>query len=170
MIYERPGVLVAALAFLVATAGLASSNPINDPELETDLEEADYINDLMSSMNPEQKQAFKTNYLYPFMIQRAEEEAERGEVAAPDYEDSGRQMSSASAPAPPPPPVAAGGGPTAPLNAREKRRRRYGFWITAINKMDNGHLRGFLGKHKNVYTVYKRNGRPGRGIALPRMH
>merc|ERR1719357_453012 len=69
-------------------------------------------------MNPEQRQAFKTNYLYPFMIQRAEEEAERGEVAAPDYEDSGRQVSSASAPAPPPPP--AGGGPTAPLSAREK--------------------------------------------------
>ena len=35
MIYGRLGVLVAALAFLVATAGLASSNPINDPELET---------------------------------------------------------------------------------------------------------------------------------------
>jgi len=37
-----------------------------------------------------------------------------------------------------------------------KRRRRYGFWATAINKMDGGHLRGFLAKHKNIYNVYKR--------------
>jgi len=35
-------------------------------------------------------------------------------------------------------------------------RRRYGFWVTAINKMDNGHLKGFLGKHRNIYNVYKR--------------
>lgn len=45
-----------------------------------------------------------------------------------------------------------------------KRRRRYGFWVTAINKMDNGHLRGFLKHHKNIYNVYKRqepNIRPG---------
>lgn len=34
--------------------------------------------------------------------------------------------------------------------------RRYGFWATAINKMDNGHLRNFLGKHRNIYNVYKR--------------
>lgn len=37
-----------------------------------------------------------------------------------------------------------------------KRRRRYGFWATAINKMDQGNLRGFLGKHRNIYNVYKR--------------
>lgn len=32
----------------------------------------------------------------------------------------------------------------------KRRRRRYGFWVTAINKMDNGHLRGFLQNHKNI--------------------
>ena len=35
MIYGRLGVLVAALAFLLAIAGLATSNPVNDPELES---------------------------------------------------------------------------------------------------------------------------------------
>jgi len=45
--------------------------------------------------------------------------------------------------------------------------RRYGFWVTAINKMDNGHLKGFLGKHRNIYNVYKRNAHP---LAFPRMH
>lgn len=39
----------------------------------------------------------------------------------------------------------------------DKRRSRYGFWVTAINKMDNNHLKGFLGQHKNVYNVYKRS-------------
>lgn len=39
--------------------------------------------------------------------------------------------------------------------------RRYGFWATAINKMDKGHLRGFLSKHKNIYNVYKRQA-PGK--------
>lgn len=38
----------------------------------------------------------------------------------------------------------------------KRRRRRYGFWVTAINKMNNGHLKGFLSKHKNIYNVYKR--------------
>jgi len=35
--------------------------------------------------------------------------------------------------------------------------RRYGFWVSAINKMDSGHLKGFLGKHKNIYNIYKRS-------------
>jgi len=35
-------------------------------------------------------------------------------------------------------------------------RRRYGFWVTAINKMGGGNLKSFLGKHKNIYNVYKR--------------
>jgi len=39
----------------------------------------------------------------------------------------------------------------------DKRRRRYGFWVSAINKMDGGHLKGFLSKHKNIYNVYKRS-------------
>merc|ERR1719333_1720743 len=39
----------------------------------------------------------------------------------------------------------------------DKRRRRYGFWVSAINKMDSGHLKGFLGKHKNIYNIYKRS-------------
>jgi len=38
----------------------------------------------------------------------------------------------------------------------DKRRRRYGFWVTAINKMGGGNLKSFLGKHKNIYNVYKR--------------
>jgi len=39
----------------------------------------------------------------------------------------------------------------------DKRRRRYGFWVSAINKMDGGNLKGFLSKHKNIYNVYKRS-------------
>merc|ERR1712061_678169 len=35
-------------------------------------------------------------------------------------------------------------------------RRRYGFWVSAINKMDNGNLKSFLGNHRNIYNVYKR--------------
>jgi len=42
-------------------------------------------------------------------------------------------------------------------HAVDKRRRRYGFWVSAINKMDGGHLKGFLSKHKNIYNVYKRS-------------
>jgi len=38
----------------------------------------------------------------------------------------------------------------------DKRRRRYGFWVTAINKMGGGNLKSFLGKHKDIYNVYKR--------------
>jgi len=30
---------------------------------------------------------------------------------------------------------------------------RYGFWVTAINKMDGNHLRGFLGKHRNIFNI-----------------
>jgi len=41
-----------------------------------------------------------------------------------------------------------------------KRRRRYGFWVTAINKMGSNNLKGFLGKHRNIYNIYKR-GAPG---------
>jgi len=37
------------------------------------------------------------------------------------------------------------------------KRRRYGFCVSAINKMDGGHLKGFLSKHKNIYNVYKRS-------------
>jgi len=37
-----------------------------------------------------------------------------------------------------------------------KRRRRYGFWVTAINKMGSNNLKGFLGKHRNIYNIYKR--------------
>jgi len=50
-----------------------------------------------------------------------------------------------------------------------KRRRRYGFWVTAINKMDGGNLRGFLGKHKNIYNVYKRGSSFGRWLPRPLM-
>jgi len=42
----------------------------------------------------------------------------------------------------------------------DKRGRRYGFWVTAINKMGGGNLKSFLGKHKNIYNVYKRNRAP----------
>jgi len=42
----------------------------------------------------------------------------------------------------------------------DKRGHRYGFWATAINKMNSGHLKSFLGKHKNIYNVYKRNRAP----------
>jgi len=38
--------------------------------------------------------------------------------------------------------------------------RRYGFWVTAINKMGSNNLKGFLGKHRNIYNIYKR-GAPG---------
>jgi len=38
----------------------------------------------------------------------------------------------------------------------KRRGRRYGFWVTAINKMGGGNLKSFLGKHKNIYNVYKR--------------
>ena len=44
-----------------------------------DLEDADYINEVMSSLNPEQRRIFASNYLYPYMLQRAMEEAEKGE-------------------------------------------------------------------------------------------
>lgn len=53
-------------------------------------------------------------------------------------------------------------------SVEKRRRRRYGFWVTAINKMDNGHLKGFLGKHRNIYNVYKRN--MAHPLAFPRMH
>jgi len=45
--------------------------------------------------------------------------------------------------------------------------RRYGFWATAINKMDQGHLRGFLGKHRNIYNVYKRQSPNGKWLPRP---
>jgi hypothetical protein len=48
-----------------------------------------------------------------------------------------------------------------------KRRRRYGFWVTAINKMDHGNLRGFLGKHRNIYNVYKRQAYNGKWLPRP---
>lgn len=53
-------------------------------------------------------------------------------------------------------PIAAGVESQNGVHQVDKRRRRYGFWVTAINKMDNGHLKGFLGKHRNIYNVYKR--------------
>lgn len=44
------------------------------------------------------------------------------------------------------------------LHAVDKRRgRRYGFWVTAINKMGTRNLKSFLGKHRNIYNVYKRS-------------
>jgi len=44
------------------------------------------------------------------------------------------------------------------LHAVDKRRgRRYGFWVTAINKMGSRNLKSFLGKHRNIYNVYKRS-------------
>jgi len=153
---------VVLLAAAFALFDITSSNPLppNPSELESDLEDADYINEVMSSLNPDQRRIFASNYLYPYMLQRAMEEAEKGEGPAPDDE---QPLGNEVGYAPPPPQM------SSPVNAHsvDKRRRRYGFWITAINKMDNGHLKGFLGKHKNIYNVYKRN---GRGVALPRMH
>lgn len=47
--------------------------------------------------------------------------------------------------------------PESDAHKMDKRgRRRYGFWVTAINKMGQRNLKGFLGKHKNIYNVYKR--------------
>jgi len=45
-----------------------------------------------------------------------------------------------------------------------KRRRRYGFWVTAINKMGGNHLKGFLGKHRNIYNIYKRGAPSGKWL------
>jgi hypothetical protein len=35
--------------------------------------------------------------------------------------------------------------------------------------MDGGNLRGFLGKHKNIYNVYKRGSSFGRWLPRPLM-
>jgi len=48
-----------------------------------------------------------------------------------------------------------------------KRRRRYGFWVTAINKMGGRNLKGFLGKHKNIYNIYKRGSPSGKWLPRP---
>jgi len=48
-----------------------------------------------------------------------------------------------------------------------KRRRRYGFWVTAINKMGGNHLKGFLGKHRNIYNIYKRGASSGKWLPRP---
>jgi len=58
--------------------------------------------------------------------------------------------------------------PASDAHKVNKRRRRFGFWATAINKMDAGHLRGFLGKHRNIYNVYKRAPWASRDKWLPR--
>jgi len=42
--------------------------------------------------------------------------------------------------------------------------RRYGFWVTAINKMGGNHLKGFLGKHRNIYNIYKRGAPSGKWL------
>jgi len=45
--------------------------------------------------------------------------------------------------------------------------RRYGFWVTAINKMGGRNLKGFLGKHKNIYNIYKRGSPSGKWLPRP---
>jgi len=53
-------------------------------------------------------------------------------------------------------PIVNEAAPESDAHKVNKRRRRYGFWVTAINKMGQRNLKGFLGKHKNIYNVYKR--------------
>jgi len=65
-------------------------------------------------------------------------------------------------------PVATEVEPQNDVHKVNKRRRRYGFWATAINKMDKGHLKSFMGKHRNIYNVYKRQA-PNKKWITPRV-
>jgi len=129
---------VVLLAAAFALFDITSSNPLppNPSELESDLEDADYINEVMSSLNPDQRRIFASNYLYPYMLQRAMEEAEKGEGPAPDDE---QPLGNEVGYAPPPPQMGS------PVNAHSVDKRRKFNNLYSYNYRHNQPLKRCLG-------------------------
>jgi len=165
---------------LLLLAGFTTSNPVNENPQDLDRElygsyynggprqSADYVDsEADEEMTPTQRR--KAAYLYELLRAMQQEQQmaqDAGDEAIVGPATGGLPVVGVPAEAA----EAAAPGQQLPGDVHsvdKRRRRRYGFWVTAINKMDSGHLKGFLGRHRNIFNVkYKRGG----NLAFPRMH
>jgi len=122
-------------------------NLYNDQEQENVAKRAPQPDQVEEELFPRYVQRRSGNNGYWNLLKALEEELALEGMSKQGIEDDGATVNEA-APA---------GDDVHKVN---KRRRRYGFWVTAINKMGSGNLKGFLGKHRNIYNIYKR-GAPG---------